>query len=82
MRLYSNKKSTINIAYNLVRQDQMKHIEIDKHFIKKKLGSGFYLLPTCKHTHKRFKQYKVLSKCIQTENGKHPFTNLKGSVKE
>ena len=45
MRLYSNKKSKINIAYNLVRQDQMKHIEIDKHFIKKKLGSGLICTP-------------------------------------
>jgi len=35
MRLYCNNKYAINI-YHLVRRDRTKHIEFDRHFIKKK----------------------------------------------
>lgn len=45
MRLYCDNKATINIAHNLVQHDRTKHVEIEKHFIKKKLGSGVICLP-------------------------------------
>lgn len=38
--IYCNNKSIISIAYNPIQQDQKKHIEIDRHFIKEKLKSG------------------------------------------
>lgn len=37
MKLFCDNKSTINIAYNRVQHDRIKHIEIDQHFIKEKL---------------------------------------------
>ena len=40
MRLYCDCKLTINIAHSLVRHDEIKHIEVDIHFIKEKLDSG------------------------------------------
>ena len=40
MKLYSDNKSAINIAHNPMQHDRIKHIEIDKHFIKEKLDSG------------------------------------------
>ena len=40
MKLYCDKKSTINIAHNPVQHDRTKHIKVDRHFIKEKLDSG------------------------------------------
>jgi hypothetical protein len=37
MSLYCNNKAAINIARNPVQHDQSKPIEIDRHFMKKKL---------------------------------------------
>ena len=37
MKLYSDNKSAISIAHNLVQHDRIKHIEVDRHFIKEKL---------------------------------------------
>lgn len=34
MTLYCDNKSAINIDHNLVQHDLMKHIEIDRYFIK------------------------------------------------
>jgi len=48
MRLYCNNKVAINIAYNLVQHDLTKHIEIDWHFIKKKLRVGIICTPDVK----------------------------------
>ena len=45
MRLYCDNKSTINIAHNSVQHDRMKHIKIDKYFIKEKLDSGLISAP-------------------------------------
>ena len=45
MKLYCHNKSATNIAQNLVQHDRTKHIEIDKHFIKEKLGSGLICTP-------------------------------------
>lgn len=45
MRLYCNNKSAIRISHNLVQRDQMKHIEVDKLFIKEKLQSGLICTP-------------------------------------
>lgn len=40
MMLYSDKKAAITISNNLVQHDQTKYVEIDRHFIKEKLGIG------------------------------------------
>ena len=45
MRLYYDNKSIISIAHNSVQHDWMKHIKIDKHFIKEKLNSGLICIP-------------------------------------
>ncbi|RDX93319.1 Copia protein, partial [Mucuna pruriens] len=40
IKLFCNNNSTINIAHNSIQHNKIKHIEIDKHFIKEKLNSG------------------------------------------
>ena len=40
MKLYCDNKSAISIAHNQMQHDRIKHIEIDRHFIKEKLDSG------------------------------------------
>jgi len=40
MKLYCDKKSAINIAYNPVHHGETKHIEVDRHFIKEMLDNG------------------------------------------
>ncbi|MEI4902508.1 Ty1/Copia family ribonuclease HI, partial [Klebsiella pneumoniae] len=41
MKMYSDNKSTINIAHNPVQHERTKHVEVDKHFIKEKLAFYF-----------------------------------------
>ena len=45
MEGYCDNKSAINIAYNLVQHDRIKHVEVDRHFIKKKLESDLICTP-------------------------------------
>ena len=45
MKLYCDKKSTINIAHNPTQHDQTKHVEVDRHFIKEKLKSKLICTP-------------------------------------
>ena len=59
MKLYCDKKSVISIAHNLVQHDRTKHIEIDMHFIKKKLDSGLICTP---YVHTGHKLANVLTK--------------------
>jgi len=40
MKLSCHNKSKIDIAHNLIQKDKIKHIEIDRHFIKGKLHKG------------------------------------------
>ena len=40
MKLYCDNKMVTNIANNVIQQDQTKHVEIDRHFIKEKLDNG------------------------------------------
>lgn len=40
MVLHCDNKSVINIANNPVQHDHIKHIEIDRLFIKEKIDSG------------------------------------------
>ncbi|RDX85314.1 Copia protein, partial [Mucuna pruriens] len=44
MKLYCDNKSAISKAHNPIQHDQMKHIEVDRHFIKEKLDG--YLICT------------------------------------
>ena len=38
--MYCDNKAAIGIANNPVQHNRMKHVEIDRHFIKEKLESG------------------------------------------
>jgi hypothetical protein len=38
--LYCDNKAAINIVNNPVQHDKIKHVEIDRHFIKDKLDEG------------------------------------------
>jgi hypothetical protein len=40
LQLWCDNKSTINIANNSVQHDRIKHVEIDRFFIKEQLNSG------------------------------------------
>ena len=40
IELVCDNQLTISIAHNLVQHDMTKHVEIDRHFIKKKLDVG------------------------------------------
>lgn len=46
-KLYCDRNATINMAHNPVQHDWTKHIEIDQHFIKKKLN-GLICMPFLK----------------------------------
>ena len=39
-RIYCDNKVSISSAHDLVLHDRMKHIEVDKHFIKEKIDAG------------------------------------------
>lgn len=49
MRLYCDNKAVISIAQNPIQHDRTKHVEIDRHFIKKKklkkIDSGVLCMP-------------------------------------
>ena len=45
MKLYCDNKVAISIAQNPVQHDRTKHVEIDKHFIKKKIDCGAICMP-------------------------------------
>ncbi|KAL5781140.1 hypothetical protein ACOSP7_006169 [Xanthoceras sorbifolium] len=45
LKLYCYNKSAIAIAHNPILHDRTKHVEIDKHFIKKKIDSRQIWMP-------------------------------------
>ena len=45
MRLYCDKKTTINITHNPVQHNRTKHVEIDRHFIKENIYNGLICTP-------------------------------------
>ena len=38
--LYNDRKSAINIVNKPVQQDQIKHVRIDRHFVKQEMEEG------------------------------------------
>nr|GEU39676.1 putative reverse transcriptase, RNA-dependent DNA polymerase [Tanacetum cinerariifolium] len=48
IRIMSDNKATIQISENPVQHDRTKHVEVDRHFIKKKLEAGIIKLPFVK----------------------------------
>ena len=45
MKLFWDNKAAISIAHNPVQHDRIKHVEIDRHFIKEKLEDGIICTP-------------------------------------
>ena len=37
---YCDNKATISVSHNPVHHDRMKHVEIERHFIKEKMDEG------------------------------------------
>ena len=44
-KLYCDNKAAISMAHSPIQYDRTKHVEIDRHFIKKKLESGIICIP-------------------------------------
>jgi hypothetical protein len=43
--LNCENKSSLDITHNPIHHDRTKHVEIDQHFIKKKLDQGILCMP-------------------------------------
>ena len=64
VKLYCDNKAAILIAHNPVLHDRIKHVEVDKYFIKEKLENGLICMlyiPTTKQV------ADVLTKGIPTK---------------
>jgi len=48
MKLYCDNKSAIEIANNPIQHDRIKHVKIDRHFIKEKIEDGIIAFPFVK----------------------------------
>ena len=62
--LYSDSKSVINIVNNLVQHDRMKHVRIDRHFVKQEIereGISLTHIPT------KFQEADILTKAMQKQ---------------
>ena len=44
MKIFTNSQAAISIAKNPVHHDRTKHIEIDRHFMSKKVNTGIIQL--------------------------------------
>ena len=45
MQLYCVNRAAIDISQNLIQHDRTKHVEVDRHFIKEKLGVKLISFP-------------------------------------
>ena len=45
MKLYSEDKSTINIAHNPTQDKQMRYVEVDRRLLKENLNSDLICIP-------------------------------------
>jgi len=45
MKLYCDNKPAISIVHNPMQHDRTEQVEVDRHFIKEKLGSGLICTP-------------------------------------
>ncbi|RDX96638.1 Copia protein, partial [Mucuna pruriens] len=86
IKLFCDNNSAISIAHNSIQHDRTKHIEIDRHFIKKKLDSGLIVIV---HVPIGLQVTDVFTKGLlatrfqelwQVRNDSYSFTNLRGSV--
>ena len=48
MNLLCDNKAAIDIAHNTVQDNQTKHVEVDRHFIKQNLEAKIILFPFVK----------------------------------
>jgi len=54
IKIYCDNKTPISIAYNPVLHDRIKHMKIDKYFIKEKIDSGMICMPNVPTTEQVF----------------------------
>ena len=50
---YCDNKAAIPVSHNLVHNDRIKHVEVDRHFIKEKVDEGtlsIQYIPTVEQT--------------------------------
>ena len=45
MKLYCDNKAVISIAHNFITHGRTKHVEVNQHLIKKKIGGGWICTP-------------------------------------
>ena len=45
VKIYCDNKAAISIAHNPIQRDQIKHIEVDRRFIKEKIESKMIFTP-------------------------------------
>lgn len=61
LKLFCDNRAAINICHNLVHHDQTKHVEVDRHFIKKKIDDRTIIItyvPASEQT------VDILKKCL------------------
>ena len=73
MKLYYNKKSTIDIAHNPIQHNHTKHVEIHQHFIKEKLEDGIICFPFIPSTQQTT---NILTKGLLQPNFEHLINKL------
>ena len=85
-RVYSDSKSTISVVRNPVQYDHMKHVRIDRNFIKREIDEGGIILsyvPTMDQiarVHQSYDETWVRISNSQARNNLHLFLCLRGSV--
>ncbi|KAI5323903.1 hypothetical protein L3X38_032976 [Prunus dulcis] len=63
MDLYCDNKGAIVIAHNPVQHDRTKHMEVDRHFVKEKLGAEIISFPFISS---EYQLANVLTKAVST----------------
>ena len=86
MELYCDNASAIQLAHNPVQHDRTKHVEVNRHFIKKNLDREIIASLSCLHKSNwlMFLLKEYLRNCLTTPytswHDIHLCTNLRRSI--